>query len=228
MGDVKSSRPYNSARRRQQAQQSRHAILQAARRRFLTNGYRLTTIAAIAEEASVSVDTIYKTFRSKAGLLKTLYDIAIVGDDEPVPMAERPAVKRWKADPDPQRIITEYCDLFAQTASRVMPILLLVRSAAGDPDADTLWNDIRRERLTGMGMMATNLHSRRLLAPDLDADKARDILWLHTSPETYEQLVLDRSWTLDQYRALLTDTLCAALLPTPPQSGGTDERAGWP
>lgn len=219
VADVKGARPYNSARRREQARQSRRAILEAARGRFLADGYRLTTIAAIAADAAVSVDTIYKAFANKAGLLKALYDVAIVGDDEPVPMAERPMVKRWMVDPDPHRVIAEYCELFAQTAGWTMPLLLLVRSATGDRDADMLWTEIRAERLTGMGMFAANLHSRQLLTPGLNAGTARDLLWLHTSPETYEQLVIHLSWTTDQYRDFLTHTISAALLPPRQRTG---------
>jgi AcrR family transcriptional regulator len=43
----------------------------------------------VAAEAGVSVETLYAGFESKAGLLKVVLDVAIVGDDEPVPFAAR-------------------------------------------------------------------------------------------------------------------------------------------
>src|ERR1700738_4766032 len=64
---VKPKREYDSTRRRAQARQTREAILDVARRRFLADGFAPTTIAAIAAEAGVSVDSIYKTFGRKAG-----------------------------------------------------------------------------------------------------------------------------------------------------------------
>lgn len=176
---VKPSRPYDSSRRREQARRTRASVLDAARRTFLAKGYAATTIAAVAAAAEVSVDTIYKQFRGKAGLLKAVYDVAIVGDDEPVPFAEREHVRRWSTDPDAARVIREYCALFALTSARVAPMVLLVHSAGGDPDARLVWDGIRYERLAGMGQFAANLHERGLLRPELGAEAARDIFWVH-------------------------------------------------
>jgi DNA-binding transcriptional regulator YbjK len=59
MAQVKPKRRYDSTGRQAQARRSREAILDAARRQFLDAGYAATTIAAIAAEAGVSVETIY-------------------------------------------------------------------------------------------------------------------------------------------------------------------------
>src|SRR5262249_13557996 len=71
------------SRRQEQARRSRVAVLREARRRFLADGYAATTVGAIAEGADVSVETVYKAFGNKAGLLKAVFDVAAVGDDEP-------------------------------------------------------------------------------------------------------------------------------------------------
>lgn len=210
---VKPTRTYDSSRRREQARRTRASILDAARRTFLATGYTATTIAAVAAAAEVSVDTIYKQFRGKAGLLKAVYDVAIAGDDEPVPFAEREYVRRWSVDPDAARVIREYCALFAVTSARVAPMVLLVHSAGGDPDARQVWDGIRTERLAGMGLFAGSLHARGLLRPGLDAAAARDILWVYTAPELYEMLVLAREWSLEEYGAFLADAMIGALLP---------------
>jgi AcrR family transcriptional regulator len=209
---VKRNRPYDSSRRQEQARRTRAAILAAARRTFLAKGYTATTIASVASAAEVSVDTIYKQFRGKAGLLKAVYDVAIVGDDEPVPFIEREDVRRWSADPDPVRVIREYCALFAVTAPRVMPMVLLVGSAGVDPEAQQVWAGIRTERLGGMALFAADLHRRGLLRPGMGADEARDVLWVFTAPELYEMLVLARGWSLDRYGDFLAEALIAALL----------------
>src|SRR5918997_474080 len=91
---VKGSRPYDSSRRRAQARQTRAAILEAARARFLERGYATTTVGEIAADVGVSVETVYKAFANKAGLLKAMFDVAIVGDDEPIPLQEREMVVR--------------------------------------------------------------------------------------------------------------------------------------
>ena len=83
-------RSYNSSRRTLQAAQTRDEVLRAAVRLFATTGWAGTTLAAIADEAGVSVETIYNGFGSKKGLLEAARDFSIVGDSEPVPFVERP------------------------------------------------------------------------------------------------------------------------------------------
>src|SRR5215468_12401309 len=97
---VKAPRSYDSSRRQEQARQSRAAVLREARRRFLADGFASTTVGVIAEGADVSVETVYKAFGNKAGLLKAVFDVAAVGDDEPIPLAEREMVAAIKAEPD--------------------------------------------------------------------------------------------------------------------------------
>src|SRR5437763_14351602 len=85
---VKSRRPYDSRRRQEQARQTRDAILEVARRRFLAEGFAPTTIAALAADVGVSVDTIYKSFGSKPGLVRGICERALTGEG-PVPAATR-------------------------------------------------------------------------------------------------------------------------------------------
>jgi hypothetical protein len=61
---------------------------------FLTQGYAATTIDAIAAAAHVSRRTVFNAVGGKVVLLKLALEWAIVGDDEPVPLADRPA---WRA-----------------------------------------------------------------------------------------------------------------------------------
>src|SRR6476659_6509325 len=96
-------RQYDSSRRQARAQESRAAVLRAALDRFLEQGYSSTTIAQIAGDADVSVETVYKTFGNKAGLLKAVFDVAVAGDDEPVAMADREFVAQIQAEPDARR-----------------------------------------------------------------------------------------------------------------------------
>src|SRR5579863_8897312 len=95
---VKVSRGYESTLRQGQARQTRQSVLDASRRLFVDQGYAQTTVGAVAAEAGVSVETVYKAFRNKPGLVKALVDVAIVGDDEPIPMIEREFVRRSMAE----------------------------------------------------------------------------------------------------------------------------------
>src|SRR6476646_542523 len=119
---VNPRRAYDSSGRREQARQNRGTILDAARTRFLELGYAGTTMGAVAADAGVSVETVYKAFGNKAGLVKGVFDVAIVGDDEPVPLMEREFVQRNRAEPDPRRKLTAYAEHFRVTAARSMPL----------------------------------------------------------------------------------------------------------
>ncbi|HZL04801.1 MAG TPA: TetR/AcrR family transcriptional regulator, partial [Coriobacteriia bacterium] len=62
--------PYRSSVREERARETRRRLAAAATTHFLQAGYASTSLAAIAGTAGVSVDTVYKTFGSKIGLLK--------------------------------------------------------------------------------------------------------------------------------------------------------------
>src|SRR3954468_6377272 len=88
------SRTYTSEVRAAQAIETRRRIRAAAEQLFLANGYVATSMDAIAKAAGVSRQTVFTAFGSKAALLSELGDVQVVGDDQPIPLAERDAVKR--------------------------------------------------------------------------------------------------------------------------------------
>lgn len=212
---VKARRSYNSTGRQQQARQNRRAVLDAARRLFLERGYVATTMAAVAAEAGVSVETVYKTFGTKPAVLKAVLDVAIVGDDEPVPMLQRDRVQRMRDEPDARRKLALYGEHIVESAPRHVPVQLLARAAAGagDPGAVRMWEEMQAERLTGMTHFARALDEGGDLRPDVSADEARDVLWTLNSPELYEVLVLQRGWPPERYGRWVVNALVAALLP---------------
>src|SRR4051794_33519045 len=92
-------RSYDASRRQEQARENRRAVLDAAHRRFVAEGYAATTVAAVAVDAGVSVETIYKSVGKKPELAKAVFDVAVVGDDEAIPMMQREFVARNIAEP---------------------------------------------------------------------------------------------------------------------------------
>src|SRR5690349_19724964 len=98
------TRTYNSTRRSRQAAQTRSEILTATVELFGTNGWSGTTLAAIAAKADVAVETIYAGFGSKKGLLRAALDVAVVGDTEEIPFAERPEALRLGDGPLDERL----------------------------------------------------------------------------------------------------------------------------
>jgi AcrR family transcriptional regulator len=211
---IQGRRRYDSTRRAEQARLTRRSILEAARHLFLKNGYAATTVGAVAKRAGVSVETVYKSFGNKVGLVKAVFDVAIVGDDEPIPMLQRELVRRIEAEPDPRRMFMMYGDHLAKAGPRAGRIQLLIRSAgATDPEAHSLWKELLGQRLYGMSAFAHHLHEGGHLRPGISVEDARDILWTYNSVELYDLLVLERGWEPERYGRWIAEALIAALLP---------------
>ena len=208
---VNAKRPYDSVRRREQARQTRAAIIEVARRRFLDDGFAATTIAAIANEAQVSVDTVYKAFGGKPGLVSAICKEALTGEG-PVP-AESRSDAMQATERDPREIIRRWGTLTTEVAPRIAPILLLVGAAAtADPEMARLQSQLHAQRLERMTHNARSLANTGYLRADVTVERAGEILWTYSSPELYELLVLTRGWPLDGYGKFITDAMIAALL----------------
>ena len=72
------------------AEDTRLVVVAAAARLFAERGWSGTSVRDVAREAGVSVETVYASVGSKARLLMRAIDVGVVGDDAPVPLAERP------------------------------------------------------------------------------------------------------------------------------------------
>ena len=103
-----SKRRYDSSGRQARAAETRAAVLGAARTAFLADGFARTTVPGVASAAGVSVETVYKAFSNKAGLVKAVFDVAMAGDDEPIPFLQREFVQRNMAEPDPRKKLAAY------------------------------------------------------------------------------------------------------------------------
>lgn len=209
---VKSRRSYDSSRRRQQALRSRESVLDAARRLFLTRGYAATTIASIAGAADVSVETIYKAFGGKRGLVRAIWEQGLAGAG-PIP-AWRRSDEMSEREADPRTVILNWGAFVTEVAPRAAPILLLIRAAAAtDPEMATLLDEVDHARLTRMEHNARRLHDRGNLREDVTLEQARDVLWVYSSAELYELLVIRQGWPLERYSDFVAEGMIAALLP---------------
>jgi AcrR family transcriptional regulator len=211
-GPVKPTRRYNSSRRREQARQTRHAILDAAQRLFLVHGYGATTVASIARASDVSVETIYKGFGGKGGLVRALWHRGLEGSG-PIP-AERRSDEMQQRERDPRTVIRNWGRFITEVAPRTVPIILLVRAAsATDPEMATLLEQADLERLRRMEHNARQLLALGGLRDGLSLEDVRDVLWTYSSLELYELLVLRRGWAVERYGEFAADGMAAALLP---------------
>jgi len=211
---VKPRRRYDSPRRAEQARQTRAAVTSAAQRLFLRDGFAATTIAAIAAEAGVSAETIYKAFSGKPGLVRAICEQALAGEG-PIP-AETRSDHLQASEPDPRKIIRGWGRLSAEIAPLVSPILLLLRAAAlTDPQMASLRGEIEASRLTRMIRNARTLAEGGHLRAGMTTEHAGEIMWTYSSPELYELLVVSRRWPPQEYGIFIADAMIAALLPPP-------------
>jgi AcrR family transcriptional regulator len=215
------ARPRPAGVKRDQARTrlARGAVVDAARSLFLERGYGATTMEAISERADVPPATVYRLFSSKHGILKALLDVSIVGDDEDLPMADRPEVRSLLAEQDPREQLTGFVRNAANVHARVAPLYRIVVSAAGaDPDAAALLDELTRQRQQGQRVIARSFARAGALRPGLRERDAADLIHALMSPELYGLLVVDRGWRTERYERWLAGTLVDQLLPPTPVS----------
>ena len=205
-------RSYNGSRRREQADARRHAVVLAARELFERDGFRATTMAAIAARADVSEISIYKGFGTKAALAKAVFDIAIAGDDARVPIAERASAQAIRDEPNVKRKIAMFAAGLAHRQEQSARVQILIRDGRHVDDSLTpIWEKLQNEGLNGMTILARDLIGTGQLPAATTLDEVRDVLWNYLAIDHYERLVLTQHWTFDHYSRWLTQAMTSAL-----------------
>ena len=191
-------RRYDSTRRRAQAAETRLAIIHAARDLFVERGYGNTTLADIARVAGVASETIYASVGTKADLLHRAWDITVGGDDQDIVFHERPEVLAIRNEPDLARRLMLHAAFSTKTAQRIAPFQLMVQAAAGsDTTAAAMLEEMGRQRLAGIGVMAAEAAETGQLA--VSKEECRDVIWSMTDGMLWHRLVNERGWTNDRF-----------------------------
>jgi len=210
MAEVKSPR----TRRAERAEGTRRRVLDAAVRLFVERGYHSTTIESIADAADVSVETIYKRFGSKAGMLKAAREAAVADAPEPGEFFQFPAPpleQALRADTDPAVLLRTLAQFSARRLERLAPFHRMLRSAGtGDPElGDFIAADhaSRRERQRdNVRTIATNGRLR------LPLGEAADTYSALANPDVYLLLTDQFGWTAERFQTWLVDTAARLLL----------------
>jgi AcrR family transcriptional regulator len=210
---VKSTRRYDSSRRRAQAAATRSDILDAARPLFESRGYSATTMDAIAVEAGVALKTVYVAFETKSGLLRALWNHLLRAGREEVPIAEQQWYRDMVQEPDPERQLRLLARNVRQVKLRIAALLEVIRSAAPtDPDIGALWRRIQTDFHANQRVIAESLSQKGALRPGLDVDTATDILWTLNISNIWYLLVAERGWTPDRFEHWFADLAGSQLL----------------
>jgi AcrR family transcriptional regulator len=203
------SRRYSSALREHQAAATRRAVLDAAAHLFRERGYSATTIEQVAARAGVSKPTVFTAVGNKQALMSAVRDVAIAGDDDPIPVGQRPAAQAIADEPDQDRAAELIAAHLTAVAGRYAPIYDMLRGAAatGEPELRQLWTTEEDQRLIGARHWTSVLAAKAPLRDDLNPETAADIMWLLMAPDNYSRLVHGRDWPPDHYQHWLTKAI---------------------
>ncbi len=209
MDDVKTSR----TRRSERAEATRQRVVEAAGRLFVERGFRATTIESIADAADVSVETIYKRFGTKAGLLKAAREVAVSGAPEPPAFFTFPSApidEAISAASGQEARLRSLAAMSSRRLERLAPFHRMLRSAGtGDPElAEFVANDhaLRRQ--------SQHANIRFIAADDplrLGVDEAADTYSALASPDVYLLLIDHFGWTAQRFRDWLADSVVRML-----------------
>lgn len=207
-------RAYRSTLRKAQAESTRMAIIGAATELFVRDGYGPVSIDAIADAAGVGRATVFNAVGGKASVLRAAYNVAIVGDDEPVPLPERPWARPVREAPDARTMLVRYAHMITVIDRRVAGVYEVLRGAAGaDAEVRAHWDQIRGERRVGAANVVAMLRKRRRLRGGLRTRAASDVVFVLIDPGLYHQLVEEQGWKPAAFESWLAETLQMQLLP---------------
>jgi AcrR family transcriptional regulator len=207
-------RRYSAPGREAQARSTRARIIAAAHDAFARGGFT-ATIREVAEAAQVSAATVELLFGTKAALLDAVVDVALAGDDEPVPVLEREWVHALD-EVSAADFLNAVAAAFAAGAGRVAPVLAaLDEGSARQPALAELANRLRRQRMTMARWVVAGLTSRSALVSDLTPDDAVETVLVLIDPLLQRRLLVERDFTVDRLAAWLGRSLRRLLLQQP-------------
>lgn len=204
-GTATRRRQYRSPLRAAQAGQTRRAVLTAATRLFAENGWSGTGMRDVARAARVSVETVYANFGSKGALLREALDVAVVGDDEPVPLSDRPEFRALAQGDARAR---------AQATGRLLAVLhrrtaalyrVLQHAAAANAEMAGLLRKSQADERAQVREGALAVARREVTETEVDA------MFAVLSNDVFLLLTETTGWSDDQYASWVAATVARLL-----------------
>jgi AcrR family transcriptional regulator len=216
---VNQKRSYDSPRRREQAEATRRAILDAAARLFAEQGYAATSVGQVAAAGGVSPKTVYLAFENKAGVLRALWNLRLRGDDDEAPVARRGWYQEVLDERDPVAKLRLNARNARTVKERTATLLGVIRHAATvDPETGVLWQRISTDFHANQQAIVASLDALGALRPGLDVAQGADILWALNHPDLWHLLVGERGWTPQAWERWFCAASCRELLAEGPAS----------
>lgn len=212
------SRTRNQLAQAARAHATRTRVIGAADELFVRDGYLQTTMADIAAAAGVAVRTVYGV-GSKVELLAAALDIAIVGDDQPIPLLERDWFRRLGAEPDGVTALGIFRDAASRVIERVYPLYAATRDGSTDPELAEVLHRNKHQRFITHTHVARALATKAGFAVGVPVERAAQVIYTVMSQETYGLLVVEHGWGVTEWAGWVHQHLLAELFPAADKAG---------
>jgi AcrR family transcriptional regulator len=186
-------------------------MVEVAYRMMSTRGYTQTTMADIAAEAGVAVQTVYFSFHSKPALMRAAFEFAVHGDHLPMSPGQRPWFEAMRTEPNSETALGMFVDASVEILHRVLPLASIFTALGDDPEIATFYALSERLRREGFRSVIDVLTQKKALRPGLGSDDATTVLLVLLGSEVYRSMVSDSGWPEAKWRSWVIQTLCEAL-----------------
>jgi len=214
-------RQYNSARRHEQASETRLRITEAAHDLFIRKGYGRTTMAEIASAAGVAVETVYAAFRNKPTLLRQVWHVSFRGDEDDIRLVDRSEIQAVLAEPDLPTRLRRQAGVYIAVFRRIVPLIVALQGAAASEPAAAamlaMWDERRLDACTRYAEAAARTGQLAV-----SANECRDVLAATLDGALWQRLVAERGWSDERFAAWLGSLWVSQL--AAPSVGDNDRR----
>jgi len=181
---------------------TRLRILDAALRLVTRQGGADVTLGEVAREAGVSRQALYLHFADRAALFLAV--VRHADDRRGLPGM----IRRIQEAPTGEAALREMAATQARMNPGIWPLARALDSVRRQDDAaERSWQERLSHRLDGCRAIVAQLVREGSLRADLSRDVAADLLWTLSSLRTWEDLVLLRGWSAQQYEQRLGDLM---------------------
>lgn len=206
-------KPRPPSKRQLRAAETRRVMLAAAYDLFVQQGYVATSMASIAEQAGVAVQTVHFTFHTKARLLAEVVEVYSAGEAGPSPVMERAWVREALESTDPFRALAVVIEHGVEIYARIAALEPAATEAASlDTEFAASWQATADGRHAGQRRIIEALNRLGALRPGLSVARATDILTTINSHAVFLSLRVRCGWPLAECKGFLYETLATQLL----------------
>ncbi|MFF0478842.1 TetR/AcrR family transcriptional regulator [Streptomyces sp. NPDC004284] len=202
-----SQRVYTSQLRAQRAEETRRAIVETARDLFASRGYGRVSVATVAAEAGVALNTVYSSVGGKPALILAMAQDST--DDELTGRTMRQIVAAGDGR-EILRLTAAGTGAVIERHFKTLMVLMDARNSDADvaKAADYALGFYRNH----VNLIADRLFDLGEVRPDLTREQVRDIVWFYFGASAWTTAVRELGWAYDQAGEWLEAQAAAAVL----------------